>query len=307
MGKKVYGIVPPIITPVDEQERVAEGEFRKLLNHCVDHGLHGIFVAGSNGECMGLTQRERDRAIKIALDEVGDKVPVVCGVMDSSTKRVIENVKRLEDMGGKIAVITPVFYARHATQDETVRLFEEVSNHTSADLMIYNIPTFTGQKLTADTIFKIAQIDKVIGYKDTSGSLPDFMNCLAHFEDSDFILLQGSSDLAAVSMLLGADGCVPSMAPLFPELFVRLYDFCKAGNIQKAKEYNQLLNLTGSMWKMTKNQTTSTKYAISKTGLCNGRVIHPTEPLREGEAEQIDIQYEKVRIIVEQALKNDML
>lgn len=302
MVKRIKGIIPPIITPVDEQERVAEGEFRGLLDHCVENGLHGIFVAGSNGECMALTQRERDRAIQIALDEVGGRVPVVCGVMDSSTKRVIENVKRLEEMGGEVAVITPVFYARHATQNETVRLFEEVSRNTEAKLMIYNIPPFTGQKLLPETIFRLAQIDKVIGYKDTSGSLPDFIKCLDHFRGGDFILMQGASDLSAVSMLIGADGCVPSMAPLFPRLFVRLYENCMAGDIQKAMECNRLMNLVSSMWKCTKSQTTATKYAISETGLCNSRVIHPTEPLAEGEAEAIDRRYRDVRAVIEEAL-----
>jgi len=157
MRKRIKGVIPPIITPVGERENVDEKGFRRLLNHCVESGLHGIFVAGSNGETMGLTQSERDRAIKIAISEVGDRVPVLCGAMDAGTKKVIENIKRLENMGGEVAVVTPVFYARHDTQDETVRLFEGISINTQIDLMVYNIPKFTGQKLTAETIFKIAE------------------------------------------------------------------------------------------------------------------------------------------------------
>ena len=143
MKQKLFGVVPPIITPVDEYERVDEKGLRLLIDHCIDHGIHGIFVCGSNGECMALTQAERDRAIRIALDECAGRVPVIAGVMDSSTKRVIENVKRFEDMGGQTAVVTPVFYARHAAPDETVRHFEDISAATEADLMIYNIPMFT--------------------------------------------------------------------------------------------------------------------------------------------------------------------
>ena len=69
MRKKIVGVIPPIITPVDKQERVDETGLRTLVDHCIDHGLHGIFVCGSNGECMALTQKERDRAIRITLDQ----------------------------------------------------------------------------------------------------------------------------------------------------------------------------------------------------------------------------------------------
>ena len=77
MAKKCIGVIPPIITPVDERENVDENGLRALIRQCVDNGIHGIFVAGSNGETMALTQEERDRAIRITLDEVHGKVPVM--------------------------------------------------------------------------------------------------------------------------------------------------------------------------------------------------------------------------------------
>ena len=223
MSKEIIGVIPPIITPIDENEKVDEAGLRKLINHCIDHGIHGIFICGSNGECMSLTQAQRDRAIQIALDECSGRVPVIAGCMDSSTQRVIENVQRLEEMGGTTAVVTPVFYARHATQEETVRHFEEISKNTNANLMIYNIPPFTGQNLTADTIIKISKIDKVIGVKDTSGNFPNFIKLLNYFKGSDFLVHQGATNLAVPSMLMGADGYIPSLAPLFPQAHLKLY------------------------------------------------------------------------------------
>lgn len=294
MGKKYIGVIPPIITPVDEHENVDENGFRKLLSHCVEKGMHGIFVAGSNGECLALTQEQRNRAIKIALDEVGGRVPVLSGVMDSSTRRVIENIKSLEQMGGEVAVITPVFYARHATQEETVRHFEEISRQTNIDLMIYNIPPFTGQNLKAETIFKIAEIDKVVGYKDTSGSFPDFQKCLSHFKGTDFVLHQGATNLAAASMLLGADGYIPSMAPLFPDIFIKLYEFGRKGDIAKTMYYNEFIEKTSSIWSMCKSQTSATKFALSYLGFCDKRVIMPTEPIVAQEEKNINKKIEEI-------------
>ncbi|MFT3963351.1 dihydrodipicolinate synthase family protein [Propionivibrio sp.] len=298
MAKKYIGVIPPVVTPVDAQENVDEAGFRKLISHCIENGIHGIFVAGSNGECLALTQEERDRAIRIAIDEAAGRVPVMAGVMDSSTRRVIENVKRLEQMGDAAAVITPVFYARHATQDETVRHFEAISRHTSADLLIYNIPPFTGQNLKAETIFKIARIDKVVGYKDTSGSFPDFQKCLAHFKGTDFVLHQGATNLAAASMLLGADGYIPSMAPLFPEPHIRMYDYGRQGDIANTMACNDVIAEISAIWPMTKSQTASTKYALSRLGFFDKRVIQPTEPILPEEEKRIDAKIEEIRKII---------
>jgi 4-hydroxy-tetrahydrodipicolinate synthase len=215
--------------------------------------------------------------------------------MDSSTRRVIENVKRLEQMGEAAAVVTPVFYARHATQDETVRHFEEISRHTRAELFIYNIPPFTGQTLKAETIFKIAAIDKVVGYKDTSGSFPDFQKCLAYFMGSDFILHQGATNLAAASMLLGADGYIPSMAPLFPEIHIAMYDYGRKGDIAGVMACNAILAEISTIWPMCKSQTASTKYAVSRLGFFDKRVIQPTEPSTPEEEKRIDQEIAGIR------------
>ena len=245
--------------------------------------MHGIFVAGSNGESLALTQTERDRAIGIALDEVGGRLPVMAGVMDTSTRRVIDNIKRLEQMGGRAAVVTPVFYARHATPDETVRHFEEISRHTAIDLVLYNIPPFTGTTLKAETVFTIARIDKVIGYKDSSGSFADFQKCLAHFKHSDFFLHQGTTSLAAASLLLGADGYIPSLAPLFPRPFVRLYECARRGDVEQTLHYHALVEATSGLWAMTRNQTAATKFALSRLGFFDKRAIRPSEPTRPDE------------------------
>ncbi|MGE4485466.1 MAG: dihydrodipicolinate synthase family protein [Oscillospiraceae bacterium] len=295
MEKKIIGVIPPIITPVDENEKVDEKAMRLLIDHCIENGIHGIFVCGSNGECMSLTQAERDRAISISIDACRGKVPVMAGCMDTSTERVIENIKRFEDMGGETAVVTSVFYARHATQDETVRHFEAISRNTSCNLMIYNIPMFTMQNLNADTIIKISKIDKVIGIKDSSGNFPNFIKLLQYFRGTDFLLHQGTTSLAVPSMLMGADGFVPSLAPLFPVPHIKVYETGKAGNIDECMKWGKLLDEICKLYPMAKSQTSSTKYAMSRLGFSSDRVIRPTEPITEEEKRRIDEHIEKYR------------
>ena len=288
MQKKYYGVIPPIVTPITEKETVDEEGFRKLLDYCVDGGLHGIFVAGSNGETMALTQRERSRAIQIALDQVGDRVPVMCGVMDTSTRRVIDNIKDLEQMGGRCAVVTPVFYDRHTSQDETVRHFEQILKETSIDLVLYNIPPFTGIKLTGATMLKIAALDpRVAGCKDSSGSFADFVPVLETYRDTPFSVLQGATPLAMASLLMGADGFVPSMAPVFPRLFAKAYEAGISLDCREAWKYNQLIRETSKVLSMTKNATAAAKFAISLRGFTRKDVIMPQDSILPEEEDAI--------------------
>ena len=283
MTKKYHGIIPPITTPIDENEKVDEASFRRLLEHSINVGMHGIFVAGSNGECMGLTQTERDRAIAIAIETCGDRVPLMAGVMDTSTMRVIENIKRLEQMGGKAAVITPEFYARHATPDETLRHYERISKSANIDLFIYNIPIFINHTLRADAIIKIAEFDHVVGYKDSSGIMLEFVKCLHHFKGTDFVLLQGITGLAGTSMLLGADGFVPSIGPVFPKPGLKIYEYGKKGDIERTMYWDKIYNECNSISFKAKNAGSGTKYLVSLLGLTDSRSTLPQEPLTEEE------------------------
>ena len=221
------GVYVPVITPIDDKEDVDEQSYRKLIGNSIEGGVHGILAAASNGDWLALTQAQRNNALRIAVDECAGKVPVIGGVMDSSTRRVIDNVKALEQCGGTAAIITPIFYARHTSPDETIRLFEDVSRNTEIDLFIYNIPIFTGYLLKPKTIFDIAKIDKVVGYKDSSTVFDDFLTCLDYFGGKEFSLLQGITTHMTASVLLGARGVTPALAAIFPSIFVKLYAACE--------------------------------------------------------------------------------
>lgn len=303
MEKKIHGIIPPIITPVDEKENVDEQGFRALLDYCIEGGLHGIFVAGTNGETMALTQAERNRAIKIALDQVNGRVPVISGVMDSSTRRVIENIKALEDMGGTCAAVTSIFYARHTSQDETVRHFEKILKETNVDLIIYNIQPFTGLNLKPATVLEIAALDdRVVGYKDSSGSYGEFMQVLSMYKDTPFSVMQGLTPQALSAVLLGADGFVPALAPCFPQMFVSAYEVARDKNVELTWKYNELIRESSKILGMSKNATAAAKYAISLRGFTDKRVILPQDfTLPEDEAKikekvaEVDAMYETLK------------
>ena len=307
MEPKFRGVIPPIVTPVDEKENIDEASFRALLEHCVCGGLHGILAAGTNGETMALTQRERTRAIGIAVDQVNGRVPVMGGCMDTSTRRVIENIKAAQDVGLTCAAVTPIFYDRHTSQDETVRHFERILKETDIpELFIYNIPPFVGVKLTPDTVVKISQLDsRVIGCKDSSADYTGFMNLLHTFRGTTFSLLNGATAQALSEVLMGASGLVPSLSPCFPELFVDAYNAARSGDTALTWKYDTLLRDTSKILGMAKNATAAAKYAISLRGLIDKRVMWPQDCTTPDDEIRIAEQVQKVdRLYAE--MKNNL-
>ena len=289
--KKYSGITVPVLTPVTENETVDEQGYRTLIKYLLDNGVHGVFACGTLGETMALTQQERDRAIRIAADVCKGRAKVFAGVMDTSTKRVIENIKRIADCGCNAAVITPVFYDRHTSQGEIIRLFEDVAKETDIDLVAYNIPTFVVEKIEPATVSALADIEAVKAYKDSAANFNDTVKvCNALADREDFSVLNGTPVQYMLSALLGCDGCVPGMASMYPKVFVEAYKASLTGDVELMRKYNKLICLAGSVYASAKNGTAAVKYAVSTMGFMNERVLRPQDGVSAAEAEKIRAQ-----------------
>ena len=289
--KKYSGITVPVLTPVLPDETVDEQAYRTLIKYLIDNGVHGIFACGTLGETMALTQAERDRAIRIAADESKGKAKVFAGVMDTSTKRVIENIKRIEDCGCDAVVITPVFYDRHTSQGEIIRLFEDTSKETKLDLIAYNIPPFVVEKIEPATVAALAEIDSVKGYKDSAGVFNDTVKvCNTLADKEDFSILNGTPVQYMPSAMLGCDGCVPGMASMYPKVFVEAYKATLTGDVELMNKFNKLICLAGSVYACAKNGTAAAKYAVSTLGFMDERIIRPQDGCSPEEKVKLDKQ-----------------
>ena len=146
--KLLRGVVPPVCTPFTSDYEVDEKSLRRLVNHLIDGGVHGLFVLGSTSEVAYLTDKRRADVIRIAIDETAGRVPVVAGAIDMTTLRVNEHVRAAVDAGIDGIVITAPFYAR-THPEEIAQAFKSlksrglvrefgVSNYTVAQTLALN-------------------------------------------------------------------------------------------------------------------------------------------------------------------------
>ena len=243
MNKTKYtGIIPPLVTPLNEHLLLDEPALERLIDHTLDGGVTGLFINGTSGEALRLPDCVWEQITRKTLSYVNGRVSVFCGAIDTSTARTIERIKKLEDMGASIAVSTPPFYLASFGQDEILRHYDAICNATSMEIAVYNIPENTHANINPETIETLAGYDNIVAYKDSSADWQHLQRILFRLRDKDISVFNGAEELCAVSMLYQADGCIPGLANFVPRLFVELMNACKNQDIEKTYQLQKTIN-----------------------------------------------------------------
>jgi len=234
LGLEVKGIIPAMITPMNDSEEIDEAGMRELINYLIDSGVHGIFICGSQGESYALTEEEKKRIINIVVDEVNGRIPVYAGTGATTTKASIRLSKYAEDAGADaVTIVTPYFIK--PSQDELYMHYRRIAESIDIPVLIYNNPGRTGVNLEAETVRRLAEIDNIVGIKDSSGDLTltaqYIMEC-----PKEFAVLAGRDSLILATLLYGGKGAVAATANVAPKLVVEIYESFMRGDLEKARE-----------------------------------------------------------------------
>ncbi len=284
--RELHGIIIPLITPVDPGDRVDEESFRKMIRYVVERGVHGLFVGGSAGEGPLLTEKEWVRMMEIARHENGDRVSLLGGVMDTSTRKVKDKIKLLKEIGYEFFVVSPTFYLSLTSPEEHLRLFGEcLEAGDGMEMVGYNIPQNTHSQVPVEVFQEFARRGWVRYCKDSSGDMEYFRRLLP----TGLKVLSGSEFDLADKLLAGAAGLVNVCANYEPETFVRAYsaalkkDREELGRMQERANFlRQALCLEGPFW------LSGVKYALSTLGIGSGRPVSPLQPAPEKQKRMID-------------------
>lgn len=232
----LHGIVPPVVTPYTVDNEIDYESLRKVLNHLVDAGVHGLFMLGSTSECVLLAENERRAVLDFAVAEVNGRVPLVAGIMDAATDQCLRHARHALEAGVQGLVVTAPYYTR-TNQTETIDHFLYIKDEIDLPLIAYDIPVCVGMKLQRETIHKLVEAQLIIALKDSSGDEGNFRMLINDFKDRpDFRLFTGSEIVADSAILAGAHGCVPGLGNVDPRAYVRLYEAATAGKIDDAKQ-----------------------------------------------------------------------
>ncbi|BDZ49365.1 dihydrodipicolinate synthase family protein [Frondihabitans sucicola] len=219
------GIVPPLCTPLTPDGQVDTTSLVRLTEHLLAGGVDGLFVLGSTGEVAFLTDEQRGVVIETVVDAVGGRVPVVAGVIDTTTPRVLPHLEQAAALGATAAVATAPFYTR-THPAEIARHFRLLAAATPLPIVAYDIPVSVGTKLDAELVARLASDGVIRALKDSSGDdagLRRVILSTAASDVADFAILTGSELTVDAALSFGADGAVPGLGNVDPAGYVRLF------------------------------------------------------------------------------------
>ena len=246
MDERFFGVVPAMATPFTADFHLDEARVIELIDWYLDAGVHGISVAGSQGEFFALDESERLRLIEIAARAIGGRVPLYAGTGGTTTREGVRLTGAAEALGADLALlITPYFV--QPTQDELVEHFQSIARTTRLPVMLYNNPPRTAVNVLPGTLARCMGVDNVVGMKDSSGDLTQSIEYLL-VAPRPALLFAGRDTIALAMMLHGAQGAISPAANVFPRLMVRMYDALVRADLAEARRISNVFAPLRAAW-----------------------------------------------------------
>ena len=231
MGSNFKGIYSAIVTPMTAEGAVDTAKLADFVNFLIEQGVHGVIPLGSTGEYYAMTDEERETVIRVTVETVAGRVPVIAGTNAPGTDMVIKYSKQAEALGVDGLLLAAPFYVL-PTDDELVEHFKLVNDAVNVPIMLYNYPARTGVDLTPELVERIAQFDKVEYIKESTGDATRVTQIIQRCGDKIKVFC-GCDTLPVESFAMGAVGWVGGIANVIPKEHVRLYELCCEEDNQK--------------------------------------------------------------------------
>lgn len=279
MGNKLRGIIPPMVTPLLGHDELDREGVANLVGHMIRGGVNGLFILGTTGEAQSLSVRLKRELVELVCSIVGDRVPVLVGVTDTSMTESLELARFAEKRGAAGVVVAPPYYFP-MSQVELVEYYTALADASPLPLYMYNMPSHVKAFLEVPTVVQLADHPNIAGLKDSSANMVYFRT-LCHILGGrdDFSLYVGPEELTGECVLIGADGGVNGGANLFPELYVSMYKAAVDGNLPAVRRFQErIMAVSRSIYTVGKYGSSylkGLKCALSLVGICGDYIEWP--------------------------------
>ncbi len=295
---RFQGIIPPLVTPFQADEALNLAALPALVEHVLAGGVHGVFVAGSQGESFTLSAAEKAALLDATLAAVNGRVPVIAGTGAITTRDTIILTQQAERGGASaVSIITPYFVT--PSQDELYAHYADVAAAVTVPILAYSNPSRTGGvKIAPDTLARLAKdIPHFIGVKDSSGDLAETA-AIIRACPPEFQVFVGRDSLFYGGLCYGATGAVALSANVVPALFRGVYDAFGAGDHSRARELQDKISVLRDGLLRFGSYPVPVKEALNLMGLPAGPTRRPIRPLNDTQRSELKALLRRVGVEV---------
>lgn len=271
---KLSGVIVPHVTPLTPDEQLDREGLARLIEFLLAAGVHGLFVNGSMGGFALLPDAQQLETVAESVALVGGRVPVLAGVSDTSTARVLARIRHVLPLGPDAIVALPPFYY-WCRQDEIARFYLAIADASTRPVVLYDNPKLVRNAIAPETIAKLAAHPNICGVKVSAPDAFKWQQVLRQELPRDRVgLVCGAEHMMSLALQLGFDGIAGGLHNLIPGLAVALFEAGRAGRIEEAERLQQKLNRVLRVFEIDGGWR-GAQVALSALGICDKVAASP--------------------------------
>ena len=287
MGKSlIKGTGVALVTPFNTQGEVDYKSLRNLVDTVILGGVDFVLAMGTTSEAATLNKEEKEEVLRIIIDEVNHRVPIVLGIGGNNTKAVIEDIKAT-NFDQIDAILSVVPYYNKPNQTGIMAHFSAIAEVSPVDIILYNVPGRTSSNLSAKTVLELAnQYSNIVAIKEASADFTQIMEIIKHKPDN-FRVLSGDDALTLPLMSIGMEGVISVVANVYPNQMSSMLNAINEGDYDGAKNIHyDMLNLIDALF--MEGNPAGIKSALQQKGIIEAENLRlPLVPVSQGLRETI--------------------
>jgi 4-hydroxy-tetrahydrodipicolinate synthase len=273
---KIQGSIVAIVTPMHADGSLDLPGLRKLIDWHIAEGTDGIVIVGTTGESPTVSVEEHSELIKVAVEHVNKRIPVIAGTGGNSTSEAIELTQYAKSVGADASLQVVPYYNR-PTQQGLYLHFKKIAETVDLPMILYNVPGRTITEIALDTMLRLVQVPGIVGVKEASGNIGRGTDIM-RLAPKGFSVYSGDDPSAMALMLCGGKGNISVTANIAPRAMHELCAAAMAGDAAKAIAINnKMLPLHNKLF--VEPNPVPIKWAMAELGLIGPGMRLPLAPL----------------------------
>ena len=293
LREKFTGTGIAIITPfMDNSDLNENGQpkidwesFGKLIEFWINGKVEYLVALGTTGESATIHGREKQEVISFVQKKVGGRIPVVAGIGGNDTADIVNQLKTF-DLTGIDAILSVSPAYNKPNQEGIFQHYKTIDAASPLPVIMYNVPSRTGQNVTAETTIRIARECKnIFATKEASGDFAQF-NYIIKNKPEGFMLISGDDPITLPMIACGAEGLVSVVANAYPAAYSEMVRLCLAGKFNEARQIHyKYIEVIASMF--AEGSPSGIKAYLSEMGFCKNTFRQPVWPVSDGHLQKI--------------------
>jgi 4-hydroxy-tetrahydrodipicolinate synthase len=283
-----------IVTPFDSQGQFAEETYRQLIDFQIENGTDVIVPCGTTGESATLDVDEHEYVIKVCLDQVNKRVPVIAGTGANNTAEAIHLSNKAKSMGADGLLLVCPYYNK-PSQEGIFQHYKRLAEEVALPQILYNVPGRTGVNMLADTTVRLAEFANIVAIKEASGSLSQVSEILAKAGDK-IDVISGDDFLTFPMMCCGAKGVISVSANAVPKQVKDMVEAVQNGDYMMGRKLHlELLEFHTAMF--IESNPVPVKKTLELMGKLQANVRLPLVDMDEDTLEKLKSVLKKYNVI----------